>query len=181
MGFVVASGRFAMMKTSLNGKELVVELLPPRDIFGLLVALHPIPAQLSARAQIKSRVLWMPCSSLASSLHVNPGLYEDFTGHLLCSLFSSYNLARGLAHDRVEVRIAAVLSSLALKFARTGPAQCPPVIDITRQQIADLTGTTPETAIRVTRHMQTGGILEMSHPGVIKVVDLKMLQALAEE
>jgi CRP-like cAMP-binding protein len=89
MGFIVVSGRFAMMKTSLDGKELVVELLPPGDIFGLLTALHKIPAQFSARAQIKSTVLWMPCSNLTLLLQSHPRLYEEFTAHLLRPLFSS--------------------------------------------------------------------------------------------
>lgn len=181
MGFIVASGRFAMMKTSLNGKELVVELLPPGDIFGLLAALHKIPAQLSARAQVKSTVLWMPGSNLTLILKDYPKLYEEFTAHLLRSLFSSYSLARGLAHDRVEVRIAAILTNLAFKFARAQSLDKEHVIDITRQQIADLTGTTPETAIRVTRAMQSKGMLEMKQPGIIKVLNLEALQALAEE
>jgi CRP-like cAMP-binding protein len=54
-------------------------------------------------------------------------------------------------------------------------------IDITRQQIADLTGTTPETAIRVTRALQSRGLIEMSQPGIIKVLNPEALQALADE
>jgi CRP-like cAMP-binding protein len=182
-GFIVVSGRLSMLKTSINGKELVVELLAPNDIFGLLVSLslEKLPAQLSARAQTKSQVLWMPIINLLPLLSAHPILYREFVAYLLHTLQSSYRISRGLAHDRVEVRIAAILSSLAIKFARVLPAPQDHTIDITRQQIADLTGTTPESAIRVTRAMQRDGLIDIKRPGVVRVINLEALQTLAEE
>lgn len=182
-GYIVESGRLSMMKTSLSGKELVVELLAPGDIFGIVELLSDksIPLQLSSRAQIKSRVLWVPVKALSSLLDVHPATYKGLLEHVLRRLDLSYCISRGLAHDRVEVRIASILSTLALKFSRRLPAIQNLTIDITRQQIADLTGTTPETAIRVTRLMQENGMIDINKPGVVKVVDLNALQELAEE
>lgn len=181
-GFIVVSGRLAMMKSSANGKELIVELLPPGDIFGLLqsLTLEKLPLQLSARAHSTSKVLWMPLEKLDAVLKAHPGLYKEFVAHLLVSLHSSYRIARGLAHDRVVVRIASVLCSLALKFSRPPPALQNYTIDITRQQLADLTGTTPESAIRVTRSMQRAGLIDIKHPGIVRVLNLPALTELAE-
>jgi CRP-like cAMP-binding protein len=182
-GYIVESGRLSMMKTSLSGKELVVELLAPGDIFGLVEMLssEALPLQLSSRAQIKSRVLWVPVKTLSSLLDLHPATYKGLVEHLLRRLQLSYCISRGLAHDRVEVRIASILSTLALKFSRRLPVTQNLTIDITRQQIADLTGTTPETAIRVTRFMQENGLIDIKKPGVVRVVDLNALQDLAEE
>ena len=58
-GFIVVSGRFSMIKTSLSGKEFVVEILLPDDIFALMIGLQKLPAQLSARAQMASKILWV--------------------------------------------------------------------------------------------------------------------------
>lgn len=181
-GFIVVSGRLAMNKTSLSGKELVVELLAPGDIFGLLLTLahEDAPSELSARAQSKSEVLWVPIQELDSVLNSHPSLYKEFLIHLLEYLQSSYKISRGLAHDRVQVRIAAVLSTLARKFSRPLPAVQDNTIDITRQQLADLTGTTPETAIRVTRSMQRAGMIDMKHPGIIRILNQSAHQELAE-
>ncbi len=181
-GFIVASGRLALMKSSLSGKQLVVELLAPGDMFGLLLtlSLDKLPAQLSARAQSKSRVLWVPVRSILPILRTHPTLYREFFIHLLNSLHASYRVSLGLAHERVEVRIAAILVILCEKFARSLVKTDDPIIDITRQQIADLTGTTPESAIRVTRAMQRAGLIDISHPGIVRVVDLPGLATLAE-
>jgi CRP-like cAMP-binding protein len=181
-GFIVVSGRLAIMKTSINGKELVVDLLIRGDIFGVLLMLsqEKMVVQLSARAQICSRIIWVPKKHLLPMLNTHPELYPGFVSHLLHNLHSSYNLSRGLAHDRVEVRIAAILVTLAIKYSRPSSSPLNHTIDITRQQIADLTGTTPETAIRVTRAMLRKKLIDISRPGIVKVIDLEGLQLMAE-
>jgi CRP-like cAMP-binding protein len=182
-GFIVVSGCLAMLKTSISGKELIVKLLQPTDIFGLLVLLarEHLPAQLSARALRTSEVLMVPVSELQHLLTRYPSIFEEFVGSLLNSLQSSYDLARGLAHDQVEVRIAAILCNLAVNFSRVRDANAPYVVCFTRQQLANLTGTTAETAIRVTRSMQREGYIDISSPGVIKILDLEGLLSLSEQ
>jgi len=182
-GFIVESGRLSMIKTSINGKELIVELLAPGDIFGIVEMLsnEALPLQLSSRAQLESRVLWVPVKTLSTVLDNNPKVYKGLVDHVLKRLQLSYRISRGLAHDKVEVRIASILATLALKFSRPQPAPQDNTIDITRQQIADLTGTTPETAIRVTRSMQRDGMIDIGKPGVVRVLDLDALEVIADE
>lgn len=181
-GFIVVSGRLAMLKASANGKELIVELLQSGDTFGLLSKLtrEKLPFELSAKTLQSSKVLWVPTSSFLSLLGKYPELFSEFMAHTLLCLQSAYNLARGLAHDKVEVRIASILVSLALKFARPLRDDRARTIYFTRQQLADLTGTTPETAIRVTRSMEKDGLIELSRPGIIKVLDLEAIRNLVE-
>lgn len=181
-GFIVVSGCIAMLKTSSSGKELIVDLLPAGDIFGLLLKLAEgrLPEQLSARSMRKSVLLRVPMIDFKQTLKTQPHLLGEVVEHLLVSLQSAYCLSCGLAHDRVEVRIATVLLALAGKFATLVPNEPLPVINFTRQQIADLTGTTPETAIRVTRAMQHDGLIDIKRPGVIRVLDRKGLGLIAE-
>lgn len=180
--FIVISGRFAMTKTAVSGKELIVELLGPGDFFGLLFAIEDLPAQLSARAQNDSEILWIQTSLLQSVLKENPALYKGFAEYLSHCLHLSHNLSHGLAHDNVRVRIASLLLSLVAKFARIKKeVSSPIVIDITRKQIADLTGTTPETATRVTRMMHNDGVINCGNPGVLRIIDVDALKKIAAE
>lgn len=180
--FIVLSGRLAMTKTSVSGKDLIVQLLGPQDLFGLILAMENLPEQLSTRAQSDAEVLWIPTSALLRVLASHPDLYRSFLGQLSARMHSSHNLSCRLAHDTVQGRIAALLLFLSAKFARPAKdGNTAVLLDITRQQIADLTGTTPETASRVTRAMHRQGILDMSTPGVIRVLDLELLEKLREE
>lgn len=182
-GFIVVAGCLAMLKTSISGKELIVKLLQRTDIFGLLVLLarEHLPVQLSARALRTSELLMVPITELRHLLTRSPAIFEEFAGSLLNSLQSSYDLARGLAHDQVEVRISAILCNLAINFSRVRDSGEPYVVCFTRQQLANLTGTTSETAIRVTRSMQREGYIDISSPGVIKILDLEGLLSLSEQ
>ena len=182
-GFVLVSGLIAMLKTSMSGKDLIVELLHANDTFGLLrvLASKKLPAPLSARALKKSRVLWIPIEGFKKLLETNPSLYGDFDTQLLQRLEFSYKLSRGLAHDKVEIRIAAILSRLAIEYGKLTPPEKGLTVNFTRQQLADLTGTTSETAIRVTRAMQQNGLIEIKRPGFIRILKLQALQEMAEE
>lgn len=180
--FIVFSGRLAMTKTSVSGKDLIVQLLGPRDFFGFLLAMEELPEQLSARAQSESEVLWIPTAALLRVLDNYPDLYKSFLEHLSVCMHSSHDLSRGLAHDTVEVRIAALLLHLARKFSRPERNnEGAVIVDITRQQIADLTGTTPETASRVTRAMHRKGIVDMDTPGIIRVLKLEAVKKIVGE
>lgn len=183
VSFVVLSGRLAMTKTSVDGRDLIVQLLGPRDFFGLVLAMEEFPEQLSARAQTEAEVLWIPTAAVLSLLDSYPGLYKAFVEQLSSWMHASHNLSRALAHDSVDVRIAAVLLHLASKFARSDRGldkanESSIVLDITRQQIADLTGATPETVSRVTRSMHRKGICDTDAPGVIRLLKLDALKKL---
>jgi|GEM_PF-3388213 len=177
--FIVCSGRMAMTKSSVSGRDLIVQLLGPCDPFGLISAMQELPEQLSARAQCETQVLWIPTPALLRILDTNRDLYKDLVEQISAYMRSSHDLSRGLAHDTVEIRVAALLLHLASKFARPEKLdESAIVIDITRQQIADMTGTTPETASRVTRAMHRKKILETNTPGVIRILDLEALKDL---
>lgn len=181
-GFIPMSGLVSMFKTSANGKVLVVEILKAGDIFALLLMLakDSLPAQLSARSIQRVDAIWIPVKQFQNILAKHPAIFKEIIAHLLICLQSSYNLSRGLAHDRVDVRIAATLTSLAIKFSRPIGLGRLPTINFTRQQLADLTGTTSESAIRVTRAMQRDGLIDISRPGIIKIVNLVGLQELSD-
>lgn len=178
--FIVTSGRVAMVKTSASGRELIVELMAPGDLFALISQFEKSPATLSARAQIDTEVVWIPKANLALILEDHPEIYKSFAASISDRLRRSHEVSRGLAHDRVETRIAVALKSLVPSFARTPSKEDIFTVDITRQEVADLTGTTPETAIRTTKAMERDGILDLSRPGVIRILNLKRVAEIAE-
>lgn len=178
--FIVTSGRVAMVKTSASGRELIVELMAPGDLFALISQFEKSPAALSARAQIDTEVVWVPKANLGLILEDHPEIYKSFAGTIAERLRRSHEVSRGLAHDRVETRIAVALKSLVPSFARAAAKDDIFTVDITRQEVADLTGTTPETAIRTTKAMERDGILDLSRPGVIRILDLDKVSELAD-
>ena len=176
-GFLVLSGRIALLKTSISGKELIVETLLPGELFGLAIALEEQAYTFTARAQIATTLLYVPRSALMQLLRVHPELYRFFVNSISERLNRAHVVAKALAHDRVEKRIAAALNEL---IAGASNDELPrPEIRITRQELADLTGTTVETAIRVTKALERDTILDLSQNGLVRVSDPTQLEKLS--
>ena len=53
-----------------------------------------------------------------------------------------------------------------------------PSLRLTRRELADFTGTTVETAYRVTKRMERDGLVDLTNPGLIARIDVKKLRAL---
>ena len=78
---------------------------------------------------------------------------------------------KDLAGERVEQRLAQTLLMLSAKLG--------PTLPFTRQEIADMAGTTTETAIRVMSRLKQGKIIR-SVRGRIIILDESKLRLLSE-
>jgi len=190
--FVPAAGRICVMKTSAEGKELIVSLIGPGDGAGFLFVLQSFSGGLAVRAQVPSRVLLLPAKVFKDAMLKSVELANKVVEKLADSLVLSHKLSSSLAHSRVEDRIINTLIALLPECGKstvermpgpgakqsTGSSKGGPTgyrIYITRRELADLTGTTPETAIRVTKNLERAGVLDLSRPGIIKILDISKL------
>jgi CRP/FNR family transcriptional regulator len=180
-GFVVLSGRLAVIKSTAHGKELTLDLLIPGDCSGMVRALEPSELDTSIRGQTDAKLLAMPTTHLQSLAEKYPSIYRRISSELMRRIRRTNDLALGLAHSRVESRIVAALLALAPRFGRPSTSDDQTRIFLTRKELADLTGTTPETAIRVTKNLEREGLLDLTKPGVIKILSLKQLRGVLEQ
>lgn len=175
--FIPVSGRISVTKTAESGKELIVALLAPGDIFGLFYAIPTFSGSCSARSQITSKVISIPMSAWSFFTKSSPTFYVNLTSALAERLASAHTLSSNLAHSRVEGRIVDTLVSLLPEFGRiNGKKLNEGRIFITRKELAELTGTTPETAIRITKNLEREGVLDLTRPGIIKISDINSLK-----
>jgi CRP/FNR family transcriptional regulator, nitrogen oxide reductase regulator len=95
-------------------------------------------------------------------------------------LRAAHDTVKSLAVDPVEARLAAAVLRLA---EREGVRQGKSIVlgfHITRQMLADMTGTTVETTIRILRRWTRDGILADDRERLV-VSDLRALRALTPE
>ena len=175
VGFLVLRGRVSLFKTSVSGREIIVELLSPNDVFGIALALEQQPFDCSARAQVDSFVIHVPRRAIVGLLEKNVQLYRFLLDVIAGRLSSSHTRSRSLAHDKVEVRIASGLLSLIPVDADEHDSAVP-ILHVTRKELAELCGTTVETSIRVTKSMESTGILEFPENGFVRILDQEALK-----
>lgn len=179
-GFVVVYGRVSLVKSSVNGKELIVEFIPPSDPFGLLSAIETGPYPFTARAQTDSRILWIPRAVISYLLDHFPDLTREYISKVLERLRKAHDLSRALAHDLVEVRIASALLALLPRYCSLSRDDDSYHIKLTRQELAEMTGTSPETVSRSVKTMERDGLLDLSETGKVKILDSGGLEKLLE-
>lgn len=181
-GCIVMSGRVAMLKSSPNGKDLIIQLFRAGEPFGFVAFLEETTYPMTARAQVPTEVLFIPTAAMAAVFESFPSIHGAIARIISRRFRESQEFARSLAHDRVEIRVASILRKLLPKHSFV-PSVDPQamVVQLGRQELADLAGITIETASRVIKRFEQDGILETSQYGYLRFLDLPKLELLLGE
>jgi len=169
--YIVAFGRVKAVKTSSGGKDFIIAFFGPGEIFGEVAAFEGRPYPASAQAVESSTVLCIRRDEFLKFLSRRPQVALRIVSLLSGRLRMASERLRDLAGERVEQRIARVLLMLSV---RLGPA-----LPFTRQDIADMAGTTTESAIRFLSGLNQRKITR-SVRGKVVILDETKLRLLAE-
>lgn len=146
--WVVESGRMQLLSFSDGGRSSSRCLIGPREFFCCLPALDGGPYPADAVASVESTVIGFPRESFVRAMRAVPAFGEAITC-LFCQRLRGMEAQGCLAVESVEKRVAEVLISLSRRFGASLP--------VTRQEVADLAGTTVETCIRVVSRFRERG------------------------
>ena len=175
---VVRTGHVKILRTSRDGKDVVLELLGPGEPFGGVAVIERRPYPASAQATEPSTVLKIPQEPIVALAERYPSIIREMALMIGRRLRAAHDSMTSLAVDPVEARLAATLLRLAEREGtREGRAIRLP-FHLTRQSLADMTGTTVETAIRiVSRWLRDGLVREEGTHLVLR--DVEALRAIA--
>jgi len=169
--YIVATGKVKMVKHSSLGKEFLIAVFGPGEVFGEVAVFDNAPYPASAQAAESTSTLGIRRQDFLSFLAENPTVPMYIINVLGQRLRGAHDRLRDLAGERVEQRLASILLMLSSKLG--------PTIPFTRQEIADMTGTTTETAIRTMRRFASQGLVRSSR-GRITVLDPVRLAELSQ-
>ena len=176
--WVVSAGQVKIVKHTSDGQETLLELITPGEMFGgagLLLAAHPASA-----------VAMTPTTALS----VERGLYlqlirqyPDIALRIIDMLGERLQAAmkmRALAVERVDVRLANILLKLCDKAGEPAGEGTRINLPLSRQDLADMAGTTIETAIRVMSRLRKEGVVHTEPGGYVVVLERDRLLRLSE-
>lgn len=178
--YLIGMGKIKILKHSESGKDLVLEVLSGGEMLGELGVLTSERHRVAAQAMEPTRVWGMSREEFQQVLLQYPTLAAEVARSLAKRLEDAYDMMQSLAVERVERRIARVLLKLA---AATGERTSEGIVigtPLTRQDVADMTGTTVETAIRVMSRFTKKGIVR-SRRGRVILLQPHQLVLIAEE
>jgi CRP-like cAMP-binding protein len=158
---------------------VVLELLGPGEIFGGVAVSEKRPYPASAQATEPTVVLKIPADPMIALAERHPGFIRDMALMIGRRLRTAHDSVASLAVDAVEARLAATLLRLAKREGARSDKGVMLPFHLTRQSLADMTGTTVETAIRILSRWLRDGLLA-DDGGRLVLTDLDGLGALAE-
>ena len=169
--YMVAEGRVKVVKYSSQGKEFIIAFFGPGEMFGEVAVFQNRPYPASTQAVNETKVLRIGRPDFLSFLAHCPEVAMRIISVLGGRLRDAQGRLRDLAGERVEQRLARTLLMLSAKLGSTLP--------FTRQEIADMAGTTTETAIRLMSNLKDRGIIRSTR-GKTLILDETKLKLLSE-
>jgi len=146
---VVMSGRVKIVRHSRTGKDVVLELLGPGEVFGGVAVIEKRPYPAAAQAVEATTVLKIPAEALIPATERHPAIIKEMALMIGRRLRTAHDSVKSLSVDPVEARLAGALLRLAERDGTRTKAGLALPFHLTRQSLADMTGTTVETAIRI--------------------------------
>jgi CRP-like cAMP-binding protein len=177
---VLAEGRVKVIRETDEGQEVILRLIEAGEIFGGAGGWGEPTYPASARAQEDAVVLQLPARSFSDLIIHQPTFALAVVQELGQRLRTAEARIRELQTERVERRIARALLRLADKSAVNTANGIEPGSRLTRQDLAELAGTTLSTASRTLSAWDQRGIVAAGREHV-RILRPQALVSIAED
>ena len=160
--YILSSGRVKIVKHTQSGKDMILEIISPGDVFGGVAVLDKKPFPASAQAMEPVSVVRISRRNLFDLMEEHPILKLAIVKSFSDRLRNAHETLKNIATERVERRIASLLLKLSEKVGIDDKGYKKLDFPLTRQEIAEMVGTTVETCIRSMSKFQKEGRVKSS-------------------
>lgn len=175
--WIVITGCVKMTIQEQSGREMIPWIIHEGEPFGTATFLMN-EQRGTARALTAAEVLFFPAERFEQLLAAHPVLMRRLLQTLNTRLAAALQMNQ-LAGEHVERRIAHILLTLLKAAGERDEEGMRITIPLSRQDIADMSGTTLETAIRILSRLRTEGVLRTLRGGFLVILDVQRLEEIA--
>jgi CRP/FNR family transcriptional regulator, nitrogen oxide reductase regulator len=176
--FIVADGRVKVFKTTARGTDVILAIFGPGDPVGAVAIYEATPYPASAMAIEPTTCLLVPRQAFFSLLETYPTMVRALLSGLSQRLVELTNRLMELSGGHIEPRFARFFLKLAGDIGKRRPDGTFIPMALSRQELADMTGTTIETAIRIMSRWGKQDIVRTEKDGFL-VIDRSALASIA--
>ena len=155
--YQLESGSVRWINIDDNGKEFIQNLIEPGECFGEMPLFDGEPFAATAIAETDSVIIRLHSSSFHELLMERPDIHFAFSKMMSQRIRYKFLLLKELSKHDPENSILSLLNYMK-QTRKNICAKCNKV-NLTRQQIANMTGLRVETVIRTMRHLHDKGRL----------------------
>jgi len=178
--YAIAGGRVKIFKMMPSGKDLILEVFGPGDPLGAVAVYIGRPFPASAAALEDTTCVVIPRVDFFRLLEQHPTLVRGLLLGMTTRLVELTNRLAELTGGRIEARFARLFIKLADQMGRPERGGTFIPLALSRQELADMTGTTIETCIRIMSRWGKDAIVRTEKDGFV-VVSRRELDTIAAE
>lgn len=160
--YILTSGQVKLMQSNPSGQQVNLRTISPWQMFGALGAVRNDGATYPATAQAleDSTALAIQSNFLRTMLETRPYLSFDLMNLMTSYIQEMQARYRELATERVEQRVANALIRLAGQSGFKSGKEAGIELSFSRQDVAEMTGTTLYTVSRLLSDWERRGIIK---------------------
>ncbi|MFS8115114.1 Crp/Fnr family transcriptional regulator [Rhizobium jaguaris] len=177
--FLLLHGRLKVTQVTEDGQQIIVRIVHPGDLFGFAKALRRSDYPGTAIAAAESVALSWPTEIWPDFVEQNPRLAVTTMQTIGQRLDEAHTRIREMSTEEVERRVAHVVWRLCQQAGKREPNGIRIDFQISRQDIAEMTGTTLFTVSRILSAWEARGLVEGGRQKLL-VRDPEGLSLLAE-
>lgn len=165
--FVLLHGHVRAVKTTPDGEQIVVRYVSPGEVFGVAVATGMALYPASAWAAVDSVVLTWPSARWPHLVARHPMLATNALQTVGARLQDAHTRIIEMTTEEVERRVAHALLRLAKQAGRKVEQGVEIDFPISRQDVAEMTGTTLHTVSRILSHWEQQGLVASGRQRIV--------------
>ncbi|HWR65995.1 MAG TPA: Crp/Fnr family transcriptional regulator [Bellilinea sp.] len=177
--YIIAEGRVKLLRHTTSGKDVLLDLLIPGEFFGGLSTASGSTYFETAQALTSVCALTISRDNFRAILTRYPDVGMQVLDLVTARLEAAHATIQQLSSQSADQRIAYTLLNLAGKLGETHEVGLLIQTPLSRDELADMTATTPETVSRVISQFQRDGYINTGREW-IAVTDLSALREIAE-
>ena len=159
--YVIMSGKIKLGRTAPDGRENLLAVLGPGEIFGEMALFNPAPRTASATAVSATRLAGLRHDNLRKVIQSTPEVSMQLLRALAQRLSKTNESLADLVFSDVPGRVAKALLDLADRFGRPAADGLLVAHDLTQEELAQLVGASRETVNKaLAEFVQRGWIPE---------------------
>ncbi|MBA9001902.1 MULTISPECIES: Crp/Fnr family transcriptional regulator [Thermomonospora] len=173
--YVVLEGKIKLTRTSPDGRENLLSVLGPSEMFGELSLFDPRPRTASAVAVTECRLAGLGHDDLRPWLTGHPEVAVQLLRALAQRLRRTNDVMADLVFTDVPGRVAKQLLDLAERFGQPSDVGLHVHHDLTQEELAQLVGASRETVNKALADFAARGWLRIEARAVV-ILDIERLR-----
>ncbi len=177
---VLLRGRVKVSLVSAEGKEVILSLLEPGDVFGEMALLDGEVRSASVTTMEECTFLTLGRCDFLTFLERTPGVALKLLAALSRRLRATNELVGSLSFLGLAARLARVLLNLMQQYGRIGEHGIVISLRLSQEELGNLAGVSRESINRQLRAWVDAGYIDISHGNiVVKQADALFREALS--